>query len=48
MKRLTLWFADLWPVHCIACIYQRFLVLGFVLGVAVANLLIYMFALYHL
>ena len=42
MKQLTLWFADLWPADCIACIYQRFLVLGLVLGVVMSHLFIYL------
>jgi hypothetical protein len=32
-KRFTFWFADLWPVSCIACIYLRFVAFGFLLGV---------------
>lgn len=32
-KRFAFWFADLWPVNCIACIYLRFIAFGFLLGV---------------
>lgn len=41
MKRLTLWFADVWPSECIACIYQRFFVLGLVAGIALSHVLMY-------
>jgi len=42
-KRFAFWFADLWPVNCIACIYLRFIAFGFLLGVAFSGVVLTVF-----
>ena len=37
LTRSTLWFADLWPSDRIASIYQRFIVLGVVIGIVLTH-----------
>ena len=40
-KRATFWWADLWPSDCVACIYLRFVILGFGIGMIWVAVLLY-------